>query len=142
MFDVVRIGGVECIGLACGTCGVHFAMPLVQYETHRKEGGYHTCPNGHSRGWSDRNCETAVDKIRRERDRLQQRQAQLQDQIEGERRRTAAAKGQVTKLKNRAAAGVCPCCNRSFVNLQRHMKTKHPDFAEGQKPDLKVVGKA
>lgn len=30
------------------------------------------------------------------------------------------------KLK-RIHNGVCPCCNRSFVNLQRHMKTKHPE---------------
>jgi hypothetical protein len=23
---------------------------------------------------------------------------------------------------------VCPCCNRSFQNLRRHMATKHPEF--------------
>lgn len=40
-----------------------------------------------------------------------------------------AARGQVTRLKNRAAAGVCPCCNRTFHQLVRHMAAKHPDFA-------------
>jgi hypothetical protein len=23
---------------------------------------------------------------------------------------------------------VCPCCQRSFQNLSRHMKTKHPEY--------------
>lgn len=22
----------------------------------------------------------------------------------------------------------CPCCNRTFQNLQRHMTSKHPDY--------------
>jgi hypothetical protein len=25
---------------------------------------------------------------------------------------------------------VCPCCNRTFSNLQRHMAHKHPQFAK------------
>jgi hypothetical protein len=43
----------------------------------------------------------------------------------------AATKGHVTRKKRqleRVASGVCPCCNRSFVNLRRHMKTQHPEF--------------
>lgn len=39
-----------------------------------------------------------------------------------------AQKGQNTRLKNRIAAGVCPCCNRSFQNVARHMAGQHPDF--------------
>lgn len=31
-------------------------------------------------------------------------------------------------MKNRVANGVCPCCNRHFENLERHMKGQHPDF--------------
>lgn len=45
-----------------------------------------------------------------------------------EQRKTAAAKGQMTKLRNRVSNGVCPCCNRTFQNLMRHMHTKHPEF--------------
>lgn len=32
------------------------------------------------------------------------------------------------QLETRAANGVCPCCHRTFKQLARHMKTKHPDF--------------
>lgn len=44
-----------------------------------------------------------------------------------------AYKGQVTKVKNRVSKGVCPCCNRYFKNLHRHMENKHPDYAEAKK---------
>lgn len=32
------------------------------------------------------------------------------------------------RLRKRASAGVCPCCNRTFSQLARHMQTKHPTF--------------
>jgi hypothetical protein len=42
------------------------------------------------------------------------------------RRQLSASRGQVTKIKNRVGNGVCPCCDRSFTNLRRHMSTQHP----------------
>lgn len=84
------------------------------------------CPNGHPQHYV--RGESEVDKLRRERDRLAQQIAAKNDAIEHERRRVAAVQGQVTRLKNRAKAGLCPCCNRSFQNLARHMTTKHPKF--------------
>jgi hypothetical protein len=78
---------------------------------------------------------TDLDKMRQERDRLAQQIAQkddrikeLRDQRDMEGRKAAAARGQVTKIKNRVGRGVCPCCNRTFENLARHMGTKHPTF--------------
>lgn len=66
---------------------------------------------------------------------LKQQLARKDDEIAAQRRlrdhaerQASARKGQVTRLKNRAAAGVCPCCTRSFENLRRHMTTKHPTF--------------
>ena len=61
----------------------------------------------------------------------------LREAREGAERRASAARGQVTKLKNRAAAGVCPCCNRQFQNLKNHMATKHPEFNAPE--NLKVI---
>lgn len=43
---------------------------------------------------------------------------------------TTKARMQVVRHKKRAAPGLCPCCNRSFVGLSRHMKTKHPQYVE------------
>ncbi len=51
---------------------------------------------------------------------------QQRDHVEHRRRGEKAAK---TRIKNRIANGVCPCCQRSFKNLHRHMQTKHPDYS-------------
>src|SRR5713101_5543499 len=117
--------------LTCGECGIRFFVPHNWLKQRRDEGGGYTCPNGHGRIFR----ESATDIIRRERDGLKQEMARLVEEAERERRwrhqserRVSAARGQITRLKNRAAAGVCPCCNRTFVNLARHMGTKHKGF--------------
>lgn len=91
------------------------------------------CPNGHQ--WVFAKGETDLDKMRRERDRLAQAIAQRDDEITRQRdlrkhaeRSAIAYKGKVTRLKNRASVGLCPCCNRSFQDLARHMAGKHPEF--------------
>lgn len=44
--------------------------------------------------------------------------------------RARAYKGVVTKQRKRSVAGTCPCCNRTFQQLARHMKSKHPKYEE------------
>lgn len=109
--------------ITCWVCGIKFAMPRPYSQRKRENGGGFSCPNGDRLAFG----ESELDKIRRERDRLQQRIAQKDDDISAAERRVTAAKGQITRLKNRANAGVCPCCNRTFSNMARHMKTQHPD---------------
>lgn len=128
----------------CINCGIPYIIPETMWNEQKKDGGFHKCPNGHSQGWDKGN--TDMDRLRRERDRLKQQAAQKDDEIiyereqkEREKRKAAAARGQVTKMKNRAGNGVCPCCSRSFQNLHRHMKSKHPEYGT---PALKVVGAA
>lgn len=114
----------------CASCGIEFGMPSPFIAARRNDGKGFWCPNGHSLTYG----ESEADKLRRERDRLKQQQAhwdderrELQGRIETEGRRRAAARGQVTRLKNRAKAGLCPCCNRHFTNLERHMASQHPE---------------
>lgn len=45
-----------------------------------------------------------------------------------ERESVKAQSTRLRKVKDRVKNGVCPCCNRTFVNLQRHMHTKHPSY--------------
>lgn len=133
MADVVLLKGVRCAIDTCITCGVIFSVPEAKYDHAQAEGGYFTCSNGHSQGWDKNGCER--ERLRRERDRLTQRLAQKDDEIKAQRelreaaeRQAAAARGQVTKIKNRVGHGVCPCCNRTFENLARHINSKHPTF--------------
>lgn len=90
-----------------------------------------TC--GSRRHWPG---ESDIEKLRRERDAALQREETIRQQrLELERhqitlrRQLSAAHGQTTKIKNRVSKGVCPCCNRTFENLQRHMASKHADYA-------------
>jgi hypothetical protein len=115
--------------IECGSCGTPFALPETLWNKCYNEGGFFSCPLGHSRGWTEANCKTALDKLRDENARLQSNLAYKDTQIEAERRQKIAAKGQLTKERNRTKNGVCPCCQRSFANLHRHITAKHPDYA-------------
>jgi len=115
----------------CVACFVRFGVPVGFTAARRRDSKSFFCPNGHSMSYR----EDEADKLRRERDRLKQQLAEKDDEIASQRssreaaeRQAAARKGQITRLKNRAAAGLCPCCNRSFHNMSRHMATKHPGF--------------
>lgn len=41
----------------------------------------------------------------------------------------------------RAQGGACPCCNRTFADMARHMKTKHPDFDPNKVVDIATAKK-
>jgi len=124
----------------CCQCGEPMAMTEATHQTLKRSGAIFYCTFGHQQVFAT--GPTEADKLRREHDRLKQENARLEEyRLAAERaeqaalehaaaqaRRAAAARGQVTRLKNRAAAGVCPCCNRTFVNLQRHMASKHAGF--------------
>lgn len=121
-------------------CGVAFWLTADTDRHLRMSSQTFYCPFGHASVWPQ--GESEEDKLRRERDRLKQENARLEemqrmalatanaqrDQRLAAERSASAYRGQVTRLKNRAAAGVCPCCNRTFVNLRRHMAAKHAGF--------------
>lgn len=111
--------------IECGECGVTFGMTEEFIAQRRADHrGFH-CPNGHSRYYPQK---SEAEKLR---DRLRSAEARLthtQDQLQMTEYQRRAQKGQNTRLKNRIAAGVCPCCNRSFQDLRRHMAGQHPDY--------------
>lgn len=113
----------------CVNCGCVFGVPNGFRTQRRQDKRSFFCPNGHSMSYT----ESELDTVRRERDRLTQRLAERDDEIKRQRelretteRRLAATQGVVTKIKKRVGHGVCPCCNRTFGDLTKHMATKHP----------------
>lgn len=112
----------------CGVCGVTFGLSKGFANARRNDHETWCCPNGHNWSWSgESETETLRRQLSNERDRVARERAN-RDQAEASLR---ATKGVVTKQKKklaRVAAGVCPCCNRSFQDLGRHMETKHPGF--------------
>jgi hypothetical protein len=109
-------------------------LPKSLYEAARKSDRIcFYCAYGHEQVF--RAGETEADKLRRERDLLKQQMARVEEEKMDLVAKAAlatseakAAKRETARLKKRAAAGVCPCCHRTFGELARHMQTKHPEF--------------
>lgn len=120
----------------CCRCGVLFAMPdYLRKACLRDHSQEFYCPNGHGQVYTGK-TEAQKERKRAEKERELRERAEVRvrsvlDQLESAERSNSALRGVVTRQKNRAAAGVCPCCTRSFQNLQRHMSAKHPDYAAG-----------
>lgn len=123
----------------CCHCGVFFGIEAGHYKCLVRDKTSFFCPNGHKQSFT----ENEADRLRRERDRLQQQVAERDDEItklaEQSQRADKAVKvatARIRKLQKRAQGGVCPCCNRTFSNMTRHMKTEHPD----QDPNVVDLG--
>ncbi len=125
--------------VACCTCGGAIGLNEIWVANARSEGNQRHqfwCPYcGVRQGWGGKSKE---EKLREEIAQLQKLQQVLKDsrkralaEAEHFRRSRDGMKGVVAKIKNRVGRGVCPCCNRHFTNLERHMKSKHPEMAQG-----------
>jgi uncharacterized protein with PIN domain len=114
----------------CYSCGVEMAMVTDLAANRKRDHKTFFCPNGHSQFWPG---ESDVEKLQKqlasEKAARERSEAFARAEAAEAKKRIAVERGKITKLKNRVGNGVCPCCNRSFTNLQRHMHTKHPGFA-------------
>lgn len=117
----------------CCECGVPMALDAETYSVLKRSGANFYCPHGHPQHFPrgktvEQKLRDELTEERRRRERAEQRIAMEQDERKAIERKLAAQKGQTTRLKNRAKAGVCPCCNRTFKQLAAHMKSQHPEF--------------
>src|SRR5882724_3119522 len=114
----------------CNTdCGISFAVPEWWYTGKKRNHSWFYCPNGHHQHFVE---ESDVEKARRERDIARQQVARAEQEAAVAQKGWAKAEKEAKKLKKRAAAGTCPCCSRTVSQLERHMKTKHPQFVAEQ----------
>ncbi len=120
----------------CCSCHVPFAFTNEHYDRLKKTGEWFYCPSGHKQHYS-KTTEQSL------REQLAERDAQItreqafsrrawEAQQEAEAREKMAA-GETKRIVSRIASGVCPCCNRTFSNLARHMKTKHSEHVQQHK---------
>jgi hypothetical protein len=109
----------------CCNCFIPFAMTQAFQERRRKDKAWFYCPNGHAQQYTGKSDDQLL------RDQKQQTASALEEA------RIQAAKvkqleQEAARLRKRTQGGTCPCCNRSFVQLARHMKTKHPEHSAEQ----------
>lgn len=121
--------------VTCASCRMVYAIPasLVSsaraYPGNKPNGWTLCCPLGHEWHYTG---PSVTEKLAEERRRLQA----TRDLLEHEQRSHAATRGHLTRQKRRAAAGTCPCCDRTFQQLARHMESKHPDFVDRHREHL------
>lgn len=109
----------------CYKCGTDFGLDEQLHKRFYDKGDSFYCPNGHSQAY----CKSEVDRLKEELIKEKDRGSSWYRRYLEEEKSKNAYKGQVTKIKNRISNGVCPCCKRHFTNLERHMKSKHPDLS-------------
>lgn len=128
------VTNTELTTVNCGECGGVYAILERHRAQCQQKGTGWTCPYCKVDWGFFNNNENA--RLKRElaeaKRKIEYKDAHLQimhnenTTLEHRRRAEKAAK---TRLKNRVGKGVCPCCNRTFLDLQRHMQLKHPSFA-------------
>lgn len=124
--------------ITCVKCGVAFGVDASVRQRWVDTGLQFFCPNGHRQHYAEGTVAQLTRQLERERKLLEEQKrvtAFAQTNAAAERaareqtqRQLRARKGINTRLRNRIKHGVCPCCNRTFQNLQRHMGTQHPQF--------------
>jgi len=114
----------------CGVCGVLFGAPHHLLERARRNHSIEFfCPNGQQLHYLGK---TEAEKLQERLEAERRYSARIVSQLDQTQASLSATKGVVTKLKKRAVAGVCPCCNRHFPQLADHMAVKHPEFVDAE----------
>lgn len=117
----------------CCSCGMTFGVP-ADFDKRRvddKQTFY--CPAGHPQSYTGKTEEKKLreraEQLERELANRDRQLANKDEDLRATRASLIATKGVLTKAKKRIANGVCPCCQRSFANVERHMSSQHPDYA-------------
>ena len=114
---------IKLVTEECCACGIVFAMPQQVNERLRTKGGTFYCPNGHSQVYTEPDIEILKKKLRA----YENQNAQLENQLNGALDNLATSRKEMRRLKRHVNTGLCPYCRRHFVNLERHVHTKHPE---------------
>lgn len=120
--------------ITCYKCQVLFAVTAKHKQRLLDTGDSFWCPNGHSQCYTESTVqkkERKIKELERQVSSANARKSFWMDQANAEARSNSTLKGHLTRKKNqleKVKNGVCPCCNRFFKNLHRHMTNQHPDF--------------
>jgi len=121
--------------IVCGECGGIYAI-TARYRAEKQEaGGTWNCPYCRS-GWGYANnnenarLKARISNLEGSRSFWVDQAKDHEDRADTEARRARAYKGHLGRTRKRIGSGTCPCCNRHFQNLGRHMKGQHPEYGK------------
>ena len=109
---------IKTYGVKCCSCGIMFWVADDFDDRLRESKKTFYCPNGHPQSYTT----SEADKLRKQLEEEKRKASQVQFEL-------IAAERKVKRLEKRAKNGICPCCHRQFVQMTRHMKSQHPEYA-------------
>lgn len=127
--------GVTLTTISCGKCGGVYAINERLRQKCEQEGdGWH-CPYcqvswGYFANNENLRLKRELEAAKKSAELERKRKEWAEQEARNSELRLRSQKGATTRIKNRIANGVCPCCTRSFADLKRHMATKHPAYSK------------
>lgn len=124
----------------CPTCHITHGIPeemkkraltfnKAQYPTNYAKV---YCPNGHEWFYVGKTDEQkANDRLTRRLESVEGEADRLREQRDHAKRQASARKGQLTKMRNRFVAGICPvagCRANMGDRVRDHIANQHPEF--------------
>lgn len=129
MTAAIHAVSVNLVEVNCGVCGGVYAINERKHEWSRENGKSWNCPYCQT-GWGFSHEGTELARARKaletERDRLQKALARANEATAARDKAERALKRHKTRVGN----GTCPCCQRTFKQLARHMALKHPEYGK------------
>lgn len=121
------------VKIQCCRCSMNFQMPRDFYELRKSDGKEFFCPVGHQQYFT----ETEISSLRKQlqsalssKHFYQERADHYRESMIKEERRTRGLKSALTLTKKRIAKGKCPCCDKNFDDLRKHIEEKHKTYKE------------
>lgn len=123
----------------CIQCGVKYGMDAEFRRMRKEDHKLFYCPAGHGQHYTGKSeaeklkeqTQALQEQLRSKQETLDwyaQRNTNLHTELTKQKYSNRALKAAKTKIMNRVKNGVCPCCNRTFQNLQNHFITVHPEL--------------
>lgn len=106
----------------CSECGIRYMVPAEWRERRAADHGTFHCPNGHGQYIPAKSDAELL------REQLEATRKDLGARLSEANERANKAEAEAKRSRQRVGGGVCPCCQRSFTALRRHMATKHPGY--------------
>jgi hypothetical protein len=127
--ELAQVVKLEYETCTCCVCGIEVCLPKHFEAQRRRDHKMFWCPNGHQQHFTGKTNEDKLkEELEQERLRTRRAEEDAAYQATMRKREARAAKGKMTKLRHRIGHGLCPCCRRTFSNVQEHMEKLHPEL--------------
>ena len=120
----------------CYKCAIPFCIPESRIRNLKESRDEFYCPNGHAQAYIKSTADILKEKLEKaeqEKLTLQQNSSYWKNEFDFQVKQKEKVQRKLKRTEKRIANGVCPCCNRTFEDLTKHMKSKHPEFIETTK---------